>query len=95
MLVGILQVVQILLMNSMDWGREMISVEIEDVSLILNVIDTYMEGLKEAKSASIEDDRTLDTPEKLLDSMASYDEDMAVLTRLKAQIINEAPIEDL
>jgi len=82
-------------MNSMDWGREMISVEIEDVSLILNVIDTYMEGLKEAKSASIEDDRTLDTPEKLLDSMASYDEDMAVLTRLKAQIINEAPIEDL
>jgi hypothetical protein len=27
--------------------------------------------------------------------MASYDENMAVLTRLKVRIISEAPIEDL
>lgn len=73
----------------------MITVEIEDVSLMINVIDTYMEGLKEAKEASIEDFNTLDTPEKLLDTMASYDENMAVLTRLKVRIISEAPIEDL
>lgn len=73
----------------------MITVEIEDVSLMINVIDTYMEGLKEAKEASIEDFNTLDTPEKLLDTMASYDENMAVLTRLKERIISEAPIEDL
>ena len=73
----------------------MITVEIEDVSLMINVIDNYMEGIKEAKAASIEDDQTLDTPEKLLDTMASYDENMAVLTRLKERIISEAPIEDL
>lgn len=73
----------------------MITVEIEDVSLMINVIDTYMEGIKEAKAASIEDINTLDTPEKLLDTMASYDENMAVLTRLKERIISEAPIEDL
>lgn len=62
---------------------------------MINVIDTYMEGLKEAKEASMEDFNTLDTPEKLLDAMASYDENMAVLTRLKERIISEAPIEDL
>lgn len=73
----------------------MITVEIEDVSLMINVIDTYMEGIKEAKEASIEDFHTLDTPEKLLDTMSSYDENMAVLTRLKERIITEAPIEDL
>ena len=62
---------------------------------MINVIDTYMEGIKEAEAASIEDDQTLDTPEKLLDTMASYDENMAVLIRLKERIISEAPIEDL
>ena len=54
-----------------------------------------MYPLKEAKEASIEDFNTLDTPEKLLDTMASYDENMEVLTRLKERIISEAPIEDL
>lgn len=73
----------------------MITVEIEDIPLMINVIDTYMEGIEEAKAASIEDYQTLDTPEKLLDSMASYDENMAVLTRLKERIISQAPIEDL
>lgn len=73
----------------------MITVEIEDVPLMINVIDNYIEGIKEAKAASIEDDQTLDTPEKLLDTMASYDENMAVLTRLRERIIGKAPIEDL
>lgn len=73
----------------------MITVEIEDVPLMINVIDIYMEGIKEAKAASIEDDQTLDTPEKLLDTMASYDENMAVLIRLREKIIGEASIEDL
>ena len=73
----------------------MITVEIEDVPLMINVIDTYLEGIKEAKAASIEDDQTLDTAEKLLDTMASYDENMSVLVRLREKIISEASIEDL
>lgn len=67
----------------------MITVEIEDVPLMINVIETYLEGIKEAKEMSIEDVRTLDTTDKLLDSMSQYDKDLDTLTRLKERLQNE------
>lgn len=73
----------------------MITVEIEDVPLMINVLDTYIEGLKEAKEASIEDFNTLDTPEKLLDTMSSYDENLATLAKLRERLISEASLEEL
>jgi len=71
----------------------MITVEIEDVDLMLDVINTYLEGVKEAKEMSIEDDRTLDTSEKLLESMALYDENISTLERLREVLILGKSIE--
>jgi hypothetical protein len=64
-----------------------ITVEIEDIPLMLDVIDTYIEGIKEAKEASMVDDRTLDTMESLLDSMSLYDQNLVTLLRLKEVLI--------
>lgn len=79
----------------MDRGSKVITVEIEDVPLMISVLDTYIEGLKEAKEASIEDFNTLITPEKLLDTMSSYDENLVTLTKLREVIIGEASLEEL
>lgn len=54
--------------------------------LMVNVLSTYMEGIKEAKDASIIDFNTLDTTEKLLDCMSQYDEDYEVLNNLLERI---------
>ena len=66
----------------------MITVEIEDIPLMINVIDTYLDGIKEAKEMSIDDLGTLDTTAKLLDSMSQYDKDLDTLTRLKERLQN-------
>lgn len=66
----------------------MVTVDIEDVPLMINVIDTYIEETKEAKEMSIEDDRTLDTTDKLLDVMSQYDKDIDTLVRLKKSLEN-------
>lgn len=72
----------------------MITVEIEDVDLMLHVLYEYMNGIKEAKELSMEDSGTLDTADKLLESMALYDQNMATLERLKEVLIIGKSIEE-
>ena len=65
---------------------DVVNLEITDVPLMLHVIETYMVGLKDAKEISIEDTYILDTSDKLLGSMAQYDEDYETLAEWKARL---------
>lgn len=67
----------------------MITVDIEDVPLMIHVITTYIEGIDEAKEVTTEDKATITTVDDLLGSMTQYDEDKATLNKLLERLKDE------
>jgi len=57
----------------------------EERELLGLVIDTYQEGIKEAKQVTTED-RMLDTPEVLLDMCAGYSETETMLEGIRIKV---------
>lgn len=54
-------------------------------SLLTNVIDTYVEGIIEARQLTMEDP-TIESAEQFLDLLSGYDEDMARLQVVRRRL---------
>lgn len=57
----------------------------QERNLLADVIDLHVEGILLAKVETTEDP-TVDTAERLLDLMASYDEDYRTLDKVKGKL---------
>lgn len=63
----------------------LVAVDDEQARVLRDVIDMHLEGVVEAKKATIADP-TVASAEELLDLMAGYDDDMKTLLRFRRRL---------
>lgn len=58
----------------------------QEAELVGNVLQWWLDGLPDAKEATIDDGRTLDTMDKMLDACSGLSEQEDILTRVKEKL---------
>jgi hypothetical protein len=60
----------------------------EEARRLIDVIDNWTEGLPSAEEATVQD-RTIDSPEQLLELVAEYNEQAAMLANIRRRVVKE------